>query len=254
MDMDTDTNGQDTDAPKPSPWGFWATIGFSLLILIGTLVATTIVMIGLMVAAAACGHAVNGEAMESAGFLVAVATCVSTPVAIVLAMLFARLRKSITISQYFGFRRPGARQYVKWTLVCLLMLAITEALNAGLDRPIPEVLVTIYRTTRFFPLLWLAVVVGAPLSEEIVCRGFLLKGLQNSWCGTVGAVMLSSLAWSVLHIAYGPYETSTIFVLGLVLGAARVNSKSIYVPIMMHAIWNLAATIQLANYVRSLPS
>ena len=252
--METGIYGEHTEPPKPSPWGFWVTIGFSLLILLGALAAQVVVGIVWVVVAIARGQKVDPDALESNGLLLAIASCATAPVVIGLVLLFAGLRKNITIPEYLGFRRPRVLQYVAWGLVCALLLVVTETLNFALERPVPEFMVTAYTTAYFLPLLWLAVIVGAPLCEEIVFRGFLFRGVQDSWLGPVGAMVLSSVAWSAMHIQYDLYEISSIFVLGLVLGAARVSSKSIYVPIAMHAAWNLTATIQIAYHVRALPS
>jgi membrane protease YdiL (CAAX protease family) len=40
--------------------------------------------------------------------------------------------------------------------------------------------------------------------------------------------------------------------MGLLLGAARLKSNSIYVPITMHAIASLIATIEAAIYVSAV--
>ena len=81
-------------------------------------------------------------------------------------------------------------------------------------------------------------------------RGFLFKGLLYSKAGPVGAVVLSSLIWSALHMQYDLYGMATIFAGGLLLGLARLKSNSIYVPIVMHALWSLIATIETAVYIK----
>jgi membrane protease YdiL (CAAX protease family) len=96
------------------------------------------------------------------------------------------------------------------------------------------------------PLLWLAVVVGAPVGEEIFFRGFLFAGLAKSRLGGTGAIVLSSLAWAVIHVQYDPFDMAYIFLLGLVIGAFRLKTNSLWPPILMHALVNLIAMIQTA--------
>ncbi|HDN26885.1 MAG TPA: CPBP family intramembrane metalloprotease [Thioploca sp.] len=97
--------------------------------------------------------------------------------------------------------------------------------------------------------MWFAIVVAAPLFEEIFFRGFLFAGFQSSRLGNTGAILLTSLAWTVIHLQYEIYELSIVFVLGIILGIARLMSQSLYVPIAIHAFANLLATIELVIYV-----
>jgi membrane protease YdiL (CAAX protease family) len=54
-----------------------------------------------------------------------------------------------------------------------------------------------------------------------------------------------SIVWSSLHIQYDFWGMSTIFMFGLILGIARLKTDSLWSPLLMHSLWNLAATIEL---------
>jgi membrane protease YdiL (CAAX protease family) len=45
---------------------------------------------------------------------------------------------------------------------------------------------------------------------------------------------------------YDAYQISTVFLGGLLLGAARWKTGSVYTTIVMHAFWNVLATIETA--------
>jgi membrane protease YdiL (CAAX protease family) len=62
-------------------------------------------------------------------------------------------------------------------------------------------------------------------------------------------VVITSLLWALIHLQYGPYEISTVFILGLILGVARLTTGSIYTSIAMHAFVNLVATAEVAVYI-----
>jgi len=235
---------------EPSPWGFWATIGFSFLTIIILLVAQIVVAIAFAVVAKVRHPDIDLHSFGSNGLLLAIATCVSMPPTIAMSLLFAKLRKNITVKEYFCLYKPEQGQYIKWSVAVLMLALCSDALTVVLGRPIvPEFMVDAYTTAHFTPLLWFAVVIAAPLVEETIFRGFVFKGIQKSRIGAVGAILVSSAGWSALHIQYGLYGVGTIFVSGLLLGTARLRSNSIYVPIMMHAIWSLIATIEVAIYV-----
>jgi hypothetical protein len=113
----------------------------------------------------------------------------------------------------------------------------------------PDFMVDAYATAYFAPLFWLAIIVAAPLFEEVFFRGFLFEGFQHSRLGPLGAVFLTSLAWTILHVQYGAYELGTIFGLGVVFGVARLKTQSIYPPLAMHSLFNLFAMAQLVSYL-----
>jgi membrane protease YdiL (CAAX protease family) len=108
--------------------------------------------------------------------------------------------------------------------------------------------VEIYDSAHFVPLLWGAVIVAAPVFEEIFFRGFLLEGLRRSRLGSGGAVVLTALSWAALHIQNGSYEISLIFSLGLALGWVRLRTHSLYPALAMHALVNLVDILQMAGY------
>jgi uncharacterized protein len=95
--------------------------------------------------------------------------------------------------------------------------------------------------------LWLLVIafaVAAPVSEEFFARGFLYRGWSESFLGPVGAVILSSLVWTALHLQYDWFFLGEVFSIGLVLGYLRYRSQSIWLTVLLHGLNNLAAVVQ----------
>ncbi|MCJ7675274.1 MAG: CPBP family intramembrane metalloprotease [Sedimentisphaerales bacterium] len=128
----------------------------------------------------------------------------------------------------------------------MLFVICHDTLIFLLGRPIvPDFMLAAYRTAYSLPLLWLALMVMAPLAEEIFFRGFLFKGIESSKLGPAGAIIITALAWSVMHLQYDIYGIAGLFAGGLLLGLARLRSNSIYPPIVMHALQNLIATIEV---------
>ena len=110
-------------------------------------------------------------------------------------------------------------------------------------------MVDVYKTAYFTPLLWFAFVIVGPLMEEIVFRGFMFKGIEHSKMGPAGAVIITSLVWSFIHIQYDVYGMVNLFLGGLLLGFARTKSNSIYPPVIMHILQNIIATIEVLVYL-----
>ena len=182
---------------------------------------------------------------------VALAKCVSMPVAVGLGWLFARLRAGISVKEYLALNPLSWRAAARWCAALAGLVVLSDGLRTLLHRPIvPEVMVQTYQTAGFPPLLWLAVVVAAPLGEETLFRGFLFKGILHSRLGGAGAVLVTALIWALLHRQYDLFDMANVFAAGLLFGYARLRTNSIYSGLLMHALMNLIATIEVAMVIR----
>jgi len=88
-----------------------------------------------------------------------------------------------------------------------------------------------------FALNGLAVVVGAPLAEELMFRG-LGYSLLERFGGAV-AIAGSSAAWALAHGLIEAFPV--IFVLGIGLGLLRRASRSILPGMLLHGVFNAIA-------------
>lgn len=234
--------------PSARPWGFWATLGLSLAIAGVVLGAELGMAVVLGMAAAVAGQGESAaDWLYQQGLVWALATLISTPFLVGLTVLFAWMRRGLSVREYLAFRNVRKRTLVRWCLGLLAFAMISDGLTWLLDKPIvPDVMTEAYRTSVWPALLWVAVVVCAPWGEEVFFRGFLFKGWLHSVLGGWGTVLLTSLIWAVIHLQYDFYGITTIFVGGLLLGYARLQSGSIYPPILMHTLMNVLAMTQTA--------
>ena len=79
---------------------------------------------------------------------------------------------------------------------------------------------------------------GAPLSEELLMRGFLFSTLQETPVGTAGAAVITSTVWTALHPNVPWYAVASAFIFGLMLVYARVRTGSLWTCILAHAMFN----------------
>src|SRR3954470_15733720 len=93
--------------------------------------------------------------------------------------------------------------------------------------------------------LMLAIVVVAPVGEEIAFRGFLYRGLMRPG-REVLAIVVISLAWALLHIQYDWLGMAQIFAAGVMLGWFRWASGSTSITIVMHVLINAEAILETA--------
>lgn len=252
-------NDEYVSEQQPTPWGFWPTIGFSCVIGVVYIFIQAIV-VGVFAVVAVLRTPdldINQftDSLQTNGLLLSIATCAAAPFTIGLIVLFAKGRKEITVREYLCLHRVGWKEIGKWSLVVLVFIGCFDALTFLIGRPVvPEFMTSAYTTAYFAPLLWLAFVIVAPLSEEVFFRGFLFKGIENSRLGAVGAAITTSLVWSILHIQYDIYSMFVLFAGGLLLALARVRSNSLYAPIAMHILQNLIATVEVVIYLRIYPN
>jgi len=82
----------------------------------------------------------------------------------------------------------------------------------------------------------------APIVEEIVFRGFVLRALRERF-GRRGGIVLSALIFAVLH--FQPWYTVSLFFGGAALAIVAEWSDSIWPSVWMHATWNSALVLLL---------
>ncbi|MBU3189056.1 CPBP family intramembrane metalloprotease [Clostridium bowmanii] len=84
----------------------------------------------------------------------------------------------------------------------------------------------------------LSAAVVAPIYEEIIFRGILLKGMAKKINPTI-ALVVSALLFGVVH--FNSPQGINAFLLGLVIGFIYLTTQSIYLSIFAHFINNLLA-------------
>ncbi|MTD27179.1 CPBP family intramembrane glutamic endopeptidase [Erwinia sorbitola] len=92
-------------------------------------------------------------------------------------------------------------------------------------------------------LLWftLAVVVLAPVFEEILFRGFILQAFMM-WAPRqrIACSLLASIIFAAMHTQYVHLQTMiALMILSLLLCAARIISGGLKLPIFLHMLNNL---------------
>jgi membrane protease YdiL (CAAX protease family) len=105
----------------------------------------------------------------------------------------------------------------------------------------------------FVPLvrndLWLLALlmigIGAPLSEELLFRGYLQSGLTPTPLGYWGAAVVTTLFWGMLHAGYSAIGMIEVLLIGLVFAWSVWRSGSIRPALLIHAVYNSGLTLLL---------
>jgi membrane protease YdiL (CAAX protease family) len=159
-------------------------------------------------------------------------------------------------ADYLALIWPDGRNLVLGLACIALLLPLADLSSYLAGQPIvPDFVRNLYLTGKESGTLWLlvlALVVAAPLAEELVFRGFMFRGLAASRVGVPGAILIPSAIWAVMHIQYSAFYLVHIFIIGLLLGWLRWRSGSTTLTLLLHAIINLTSLIQVAFIVERM--
>ncbi len=236
----------------PKPWGFWATSVLGLVISVATLIAQVVAVLPLVFLLNRRGVLVRFD--DTNGLFLAIASIAGLPVTTLFCLAFAKARRGMSARDYLGLRYVSGGRTIRWLLLLVLLIGAMDLMTWWTGRAIvsPDMIET-YRTAGSVALLWMAIVVAAPVAEELFFRGFIFAGFAASPLGAAGATLLTSFAWAVIHFQYDFYERSMIFVSGLLLGWARWRTQSVTTPMLMHALMNAIAMVETGMAVDRIP-
>jgi membrane protease YdiL (CAAX protease family) len=142
----------------------------------------------------------------------------------------------------------GARDYLIGTLATIVVLGIYNIVVIyGLRHDFWADLRPFASLVRHdaWLLAFLAIAVGAPLSEELLFRGFLQSALTPGRLGFMGAAVISTLFWAGLHWGYSIVGMIEVVIIGLLFAWMVRRSGSIRPGLLIHAVYNGALTLLL---------
>ena len=239
--------------PPPRVWGPWATIAWATFIVVLMVLTQSVVLIVFIVVTAAATGKQSADqigqlarSLANDGLFLSVATFSTTLICSAVIIGIVNLKRGSELKHYLGLIGPNKRQLLCWTVMTMGFCVAFDLMTVLLKRPMPDFMTKAYASIGSPWILWLAVIVAAPLFEELFFRGFMIKGLAESRVRWQGAVVISSGLWCLIHLQYDLYGLVFVFVLALILGVARVKTGSTLLTFLLHSLVNLAAMIEVA--------
>lgn len=240
-------------APRSIPhWGLFGTVAWGASIALAFVVVQSIVLVAYLKRTLGETDLPEDQFQESLlaaadnGVIISLAMLATTIICVPMILGIAKLKRGSRLTDYLALNPIAWRTLGVWLSITIVFIALADALTLALGRPVTsEFMLSAYRSANPAWLIWLAFVVGAPLFEETFFRGFLFKGLQPALT-PVGAIVVTAAVWAAIHIQYDLYGIVTLFISGLLLGAARVRTNSLFTPLAMHALMNIVANSQAA--------
>lgn len=176
-------------------------------------------------------------------------TLISYPIMFIPPMLFARRRSRMASVFHNGlavdsnnFGRLGG---LKMALVVSGMTIATAFAAEPISSLLPEMPewfeeVMSGLTGGNFILSFICVSIFAPLFEEWLCRGVVLRGLLTKM-RPASAIAVSAAFFAVLHM--NPWQALPAFLLGVVFGYVYYKTGSLKLTMLMHFVNNTMALI-----------
>lgn len=155
--------------------------------------------------------------------------------------------KGRQVRQYLEVQRFSPAMGVAMVGVLLVFIIASEGLTYWLDKTPLDFVDPLFQTVSSVWILVVAMVIVAPIYEELIFRGILWSAIKERFPvprGTIVASVVTSAMFAIIHLQYGLYEISTIFLLALIFCYARVKSGSLLLPILLHIANNGAAMWQ----------
>jgi len=230
--------------PRP-PWGYFATFGLALLAqIVGAIAGIVDVIVwnrGTLQTAASFE-----EAMKDAA-AVCLSTIVTAPV-LIGVLVWAAWMRNWTARDYLALVPPSRRDLGIAIVALVILLPLLDAVSWLVGEPIvPPFQTNLYANAQkagVVPLVWLAIVVAAPIGEEIMFRGFIFRGWARSQRSAIPAILAIAALFAVIHVQYNLYGIMQVLALGLLLTFFRWVSGSTLLTIVLHAIANFYAMVQ----------
>ena len=154
-------------------------------------------------------------------------------------------RRKIDLSKNLGLYHFNRNALIYSLVAYLILYLVLTAYSYAFQISPPEEFIKLIKATPFV-LNFLMVVIGAPIVEELLFRGFLFSQLKTTKLGINGSIILTSLIWTSIHLQYDLFLLIPIFLLGLFLGYLMHKYNSLYLVIIVHAVHNLQATLFLS--------
>jgi membrane protease YdiL (CAAX protease family) len=219
------------------PWGPWASLGWAALAQAAGLAAVAACA---WVLAQSNPNLFDYQFLFRSGDPLGSSLLILSYVVLVATLCIAIRRAGWDVALYLALVKPRGR-YVSYAIVwTVLSLLLTFAHSTQFD--VSQFLhphgYDHARLMNGLLIHFVAVVIAAPLMEEILFRGFLYRGLSESRIGVVGAIILTSLIWTFMHDSKSAAGMIDTALHGVAWGWLRWYTGSLWTPIACHVAYN----------------
>jgi hypothetical protein len=232
----------------PRVWKFWGTLLWGFVVFAAMFAGQIAVVLFFVFKQ---GGTVDFEqavkAVASSGLAISLSVMAGLPAVVAAVWLAIRFTR-IGFADYLALRWTNWRNVAIGLVGLVVLVEAWDLLSKAVGHEVtPDFMIGVLKSAQgdsALLLLALAFCVAAPVSEEFFARGFLYRGWSESFLRVPGAIALSSLFWTSLHLQYDWFFFGEVFCIGLWFGYIRYRSNSTWLTIMLHGLNNLGALLQ----------
>jgi uncharacterized protein len=233
--------------PAPRVWKFWGTALWGFVVFAAMFAGQIAVVVFFVMKGGGSDLGGAVKVIASNGLAISLSVIAGLP-AVLAALWLAIRRTHISFVDYLALRWTSWGNVLLGAVGLAVLVEGWDLLSHAIGHEVtPDFMIGILKSARGDNLLWLlalAFCVAAPITEELFSRGFLYRGWSESFLRVPGAILLSSLAWTSLHLQYDWFFFGEVFCIGLWFGYIRYRSNSTWLTILLHGLNNLGALAQ----------
>jgi membrane protease YdiL (CAAX protease family) len=233
---------------QPKILGFWRTTLWGLAIFAAMFIGQiAVVVVFVLQRGAGLGLGEAIKVVAGSGLAISLSVIAGLPTTLLALWLAIRTTRT-PFADYLALRWTSWRHVLVGIVGLVVLVVGWDLMSKALGREAaPDFMVDVMSAARGDGTIWLlipAFCIAAPVSEELMARGFLLRGWSETFLKAPGAIVLSSLVWTGLHLQYDWYFFGEVFCLGLWFGYLRYRSRSTLLTIVLHGLNNLGAVLE----------
>lgn len=230
----------------PRVWKFWGTALWGIFIFAAMFVGQIGAIVYLVWDRGAPMSLASMQDVGREPAALALSVTMGLPATLAAVWLAIRI-KGASFVDYLALHWPSWKQLLFGAVGLILIVVAWETMSRSLGREAtPGFMTDLLKSGRdkgAALMLLFAFSVAAPMSEEVLARGFLFRGWSASFLRVPGAIILSSLVWTIVHLQYDMYFLAEVFSIGLWFGYMRHRAGSLWLTIVLHALNNLTAVV-----------
>lgn len=153
--------------------------------------------------------------------------------------VFDRIKSPISLNEFKEGKLSFSVTALLTVLATFALMVVLEPLNSLI--PMPDTVKAVYEQ-MLSNILWtsLSVAVAAPLLEEFLLRGVILRGMLYH------STPLKAILWSAFYFAFihlNLYQAIGAFLMGLFMGWIYYRTGSLWLTILIHFVNNGSSTL-----------
>jgi membrane protease YdiL (CAAX protease family) len=234
--------------PVPQAWKFWGTTLWGFVLFAAMFVGQIAVVVFFVIQGGGMDNLGDAVKVIAAnGMAISLSVIAGLP-AVAAAAWFAIRWTHIGFADYLALRWTSWWNLLIGVVGLAVLVQAWDFVARAVSHDVtPDFMNDVLKSAEHDGGVWLlglAICVAAPLTEEIFARGFLYRGWSESAIRVPGAILLSSAAWTILHLQYDWFFLGEVFSIGVWLGYMRYRSNSLWLTTALHGLNNLAALVQ----------